>query len=64
MATSIEFDFAIGDKVKIAFNGSKGEVKAVWLDDDGVRKYFVHWVRSDDGISTRWFKAPEIEAVT
>lgn len=64
MATSVEFDYKIGDKVKIEENGVKGVVKELWIGNDGIRKYLIRFVRKDDGISTTWRNASEIEAVT
>ncbi len=64
MAESVEFDYAIGDKVIIEENGVEGLVKEQWIGDDGIRKYLIRFVRRDDGISTAWRKAWEIKAVT
>lgn len=61
MATSVEFEFAIGDKVRITLNGLHAQVREVWKDDDGIRKYNCRYVCRNERVTDRWFKASEIK---
>jgi hypothetical protein len=63
---TVEFEFGIKEEVLVTFAGVKcgrGAVTALWVDEDGVKQYYVKYIDAQDTARTQGGRAYEIQRV-